>query len=662
LLTRFGAVDRLLILKKPFDSSEVCQLACALTEKWHLARHAHLKLNQLRGMVDEQTRQLQIEIEQRRRSEEALKESEARYALAAAGSNDGLWEWNVAAQSVFYSSRWKAMIGCAPNEIGASLDDWLDRVNPEDRARLQADLSGHVSGERPKLHSEYRIRHKDGQERWMLCRGLADRDAAGRVARVAGWQSDITDRKLAEEQLRHDARHDLLTGLANRSLLKTQIEKCLVNLQRHPDEQFALLFLDLDRFKGVNDQYGHLAGDELLIGVAKRLAACLRETDTAARLKSGAHEVARFGGDEFVILLERIHDAYDAVGVAERIGNAFKEPFSVAGSELIMRTSIGVAVSNPDYARAEEILRDADTALYQAKNWGRGRYAVFDPTMRAGRGSRWDLEQDLRRAIEQRQFALVFQPLVSLSSHDVLELEALARWVHPSKGEISPGEFVPLAEDTELIAPLGYWVLESACRQWVEWQKAQPQLRNLSISVNVSGCQFAQSAVVENIKAIMAETGINPKRLRLDITENSIMETAPQSLATLARLRELEVRLCLDDFGTGYSSLSYLKRLPIDTLKIDRSFVRAMQADATAKSIVRATVALAHALQMTAVAEGVESKDELNELKALGCDAAQGYYISRPVAAGEVAAMLTRLGQQAWALGQPGAVLAGRTE
>ena len=619
ILERLGMSDRLLLLKKPFDTAEICQLACALTEKWHLARHAHLKLAQLRSMVDEQTRDLE-------QSNRRLQESETRYALAVAGANDGLWDWNLADDRVFYSPRWKAMIGYADADIGGTPASWFDLIHPDDRERVERTFADHRHGTSSHYSFEYRIKHKDGQYRWMLCRGLAVRDADGAMCRAAGSQTDITDRIVAETQLRHDAFHDALTGLPNRALLAERLERCLVRQRRDPDARFAVMFVDLDRFKVINDSLGHLVGDGLLVALARRLSACVREVDTVALAER--NDLIRMGGDEFVVLLEGIRHEEDAFRVAERLLTSVAGPFVIEGNEVHVTLSICVAIGHPSYERADEVLRDADIALYRAKADGRGRYAIYSDELHASAMVRWQTENDLRRAIDGGELFLQYQPIVSLATGEVAQFEALVRWRHPVRGLISPAEFIPLAEETGLIIPLGQWVLEEACRQAHAWQETLPAGTELSVAVNVSSKQFVRRSFVDEVKAVLARAALPASALQLEITEGATM--AATAIDTCVRLRELGILLHLDDFGTGYSSLSYLHRMPLNALKIDRSFVSAMRDQSTNASIVEAILALARALGMQAIAEGVETASELKFLRQIGCQAAQGYHWSKP--------------------------------
>ncbi len=632
ILERLGTTDQLLLLKKPFDPAEVCQLACALTEKWHLARHAHLKLAQLRAMVEEQTRDLE-------QSNRLLRESESRYALAAAGANDGLWDWNLAQGVVFYSPRWKAMLGYDDDEVGESPLDWLDRIHPDDRSRVERDVAEHHSGVNTLLSTEYRIRHKDGHYRWMLCRGAVDRPDSGQALRAAGSQTDITDRKVAETQLRHAAFHDALTGLPNRVLLSERLERCLVRQARDPGFRFAVMFIDLDHFKVINDSLGHLVGDALLLALVQRLSSCVRQLDTLS-VGGDGNSLARVGGDEFVLLLEGLkHDA-DAFRIADRLIACAAEPLEVNGHTIHCSLSAGIVIGHSGYHRVEDVLRDADTALYRAKADGRGRYAPFSADFHTAALARWQMETDLRRAIERREFFLQYQPIVSLETGEIEHLEALVRWRHPSRGLIPPADFIPLAEETGIIVPLGRWILETACRQVNEWLEHLPG-REIAVAVNVSSRQFVQPCFVDDVRAILALTKTNASQLKLELTEGTTIETG--AVDTCNRLAALGIHFHLDDFGTGYSSLSYLNRMSIHALKIDRAFVAKLADDRMSASIVQTILTLAHSLGMQVIAEGVETAGQADILQRMGCAAGQGYYWARPL---DPAAVLTLLRSQ----------------
>jgi diguanylate cyclase (GGDEF)-like protein/PAS domain S-box-containing protein len=441
---------------------------------------------------------------------------------------------------------------------------------------------------------------------------------------------DVTDRRLVEEQLRHDALHDALTGLPNRLLFMEHLARSILVARRDERHLFAVLFLDLDRFKVVNDGLGHHVGDDLLVAVAARLQASVRSSDT----------VARFGGDEFAVLLDGIPDVEFATVAAERIQAAISAPVSLSGYEVFTSATIGIALSASAYGRPEYLLRNADMAMFRAKALGMGRYEVFDRAMHAQALLRLQTETDLRHAQERGEFRVFYQPIVRLADGAMAGMEALVRWKHPERGWIAPPEFVPAAEETGLIFALGGWVLREACRQMRVWQQAVPGAAELTVSVNLSVKQFAQADLVEQVRRALAETGLPAEALRLEVTESVIVDNLDSAAAMLARLRALGLRVYMDDFGTGYSSLSALHRLPIDALKVDRSFVARLGTGRDASQLVRTITTLAHNLDLLLVAEGVETAAQLAELRALGTEYAQGYYFSVPVDAAGMTEML----------------------
>jgi diguanylate cyclase (GGDEF)-like protein len=436
-------------------------------------------------------------------------------------------------------------------------------------------------------------------------------------------EQERISRELEEsrEHFRHVAFHDTLTDLPNRALLTTHLQLSIDRVKTDPEHLFALLFLDLDRFKNINDSLGHVAGDQLLTVVARRLEDCLRPTDTVARL----------GGDEFAILLDGIEDYNDAIRVAERAQKELMRPLNLGGHEVYTSASIGITLSTVEYDHPENILRDADTAMYHAKEKGKARHEIFDAVMHARAVARLELENDLRRAVERQELMAYYQPIISLETDMIAGFEALVRWNHPQKGLVSPADFISVAEETGLIIEVGRWVLEESCRQMRDWQKAFPNHKPLTISVNLSGKQFTQPNLIEQIKQILLETELNPRSLKLEITESVVMENAEIASFMLTQLRELGVSLSIDDFGTGYSSLSYLHRFPVNTLKIDRSFISRMGAGDENTEIVRTIITLANNLGMDVIAEGVETEKHLSHLKEMKCRFGQGYLFSKPV-------------------------------
>ena len=566
----------------------------------------------------------------RKQAEDALRESEERYALAMLGAKDGLWDWNVRTNDIYFSPRWKAMLGYGEEDIENNLEDWFSRVHPEDRKRLEAALTAHRQGQTEHFEHEHRMLHKDGTYRWMLSRGLAIRGVSGDAARMAGSQTDITERKVA----------DALTGLPNRIMFMERLGRALERVKQHKGSMFAVLFLDLDRFKVVNESLGHPVGDQLLIALSRRLETSLRSSDTVARM-GGVPTMARLGGDEFTILLDEINNVSDATCVAERLQQHLATPFVLAGQDVFTTVSVGIALSATGYSRPEDILRDAETAMYRAKTNGKACYEVFDTAMYARAVTLLQIENDLRRAIERQEFRLFYQPIVALGSGQLAGFEALIRWQHPQRGMVSPLEFIPVTEETGLIVPIGTWVLRVACQQLHTWQRQFPNHPPLSMSVNLSTKQFMQGDLAECVKCVLRETGIDASNLKLEITETVLMEHTSSVTSMLHRLGALGLQLSLDDFGTGYSSLSYLHRFPLQILKIDRSFVGSMKTDSKNAEIVRTIISLARNLGMSVVAEGVETAEQLAALRALQCDYGQGYFFAKPLEEAAATALLT---------------------
>ncbi len=564
-----------------------------------------------------------------KQAQEALRESEERYALAARGANDGLWDWNLVTGAVYFSPRWKAMLGFLEDEIDDRLEEWLGRIHDADRERVKEEIAAHQRGLTPHFESEHRLLHKDGGFRWMLSRGLAVQDRAGKPLRMAGSQTDITERKVS----------DPLTALPNRLLFIDRLGRLIKHSQRRKDHLFAVLFLDLDGFKMINDSLGHLVGDQLLVGVAMRLEKCLRSSDTVARLGE-TFTVARLGGDEFTILLDDLKEPADANRTADRLMKALAPPFLLAGKEVFTSISIGITLSNTAYEQPEDMLRDADTAMYRAKSLGKARYEVFDADMRASVMARLQLETDLRRALERNEFRNFYQPIVSLESGRIVGFEALMRWQHPTRGMIAPDEFIFVAEETGLIREIGWWSLREACQQMSNWRAGSKGYAGLTMSVNLSAKQLLQPHLVEDMDKLLRETALPSEALKLEITESAVMADPAAAVEMLQRIKSLGIRLAIDDFGTGYSSLSYLHRFPLDTLKIDRSFISGNGAGEGGIEIARTIMPMAKNLRLDVVAEGVETIEQVTLLKKLQCKYAQGYYFSKPLAPEEIAPLL----------------------
>jgi diguanylate cyclase (GGDEF)-like protein/PAS domain S-box-containing protein len=469
-----------------------------------------------------------------------------------------------------------------------------------------------------------------GEVRWYTGAYAPLRDAGGAIVGVVANIHDVTERKRMEERLAHDALHDALTGLPNKALFVDRLQRALERSRRRPEDVFAVLYLDLDRFKVVVESLGHAVGDRLLVDLAHRLQSSLRNVDT----------VARMGGDEFAVLLEELPVAGDASRAAERILADVRTPFDLDGHEVFTTGSIGITLGSAEYETAEEILRDADIAMYRAKSLGRGRHQVFDRSMHERAVALHRLETDLRRALDRHEFRVVYQPLVSLATGRICGVEALLRWSLPGRGEISPEQFIPLAEETGLIVPLGRWALNKACCQLRDWRAASPRAADLALAVNISGRQFSHEGLAKEVRYVLRETGLPPEVLTLEITESAIVEDTARASSVVRQLDELGVLLHIDDFGVGYSSLSSLHRFPIDGLKIDRSFVSRMGRGEEDLEIVRTVVLLAHSLGMEVTAEGVESTEQLAQLRALKCAFVQGDFLAPALEATDALALI----------------------
>ncbi|HYN84121.1 MAG TPA: EAL domain-containing protein [Pyrinomonadaceae bacterium] len=511
------------------------------------------------------------------------------------------------------------ILGYSDRELLAT--DFLTVTHPDDLATALSNIGQLLKGKAATTQMEKRYVNKNGHVVWVHWSASLARDSYSKSVHLIFQIQDITDRKLAEQRLHHDAFHDSLTGLPNRALFMDHLKLAIARSQRHSEQLFAVLYLDLDRFKIINDSLGHSIGDQLLIGIADRLTKNLRPGDTVARL----------GGDEFTILVEDIAEERESVQIAERIQKELSAPFQIGGREVFTTVSLGIAPSTTGYEQAEDILRDADTAMYRAKSLGKARYEIFDKAMHARAINLLQLETDMRRAIERQEFFVHYQPIVALDGFRLQGFEALVRWHHPQRGYISPMDFIPVAEETGLIIALGEWVLRESCKQMQRWQTIFPCDPPLFISVNLSSKQFSQNDLINQVSSVIHDTTINPRSLKLEITESVVMENIETATEMLKDLRALGVQLSIDDFGTGYSSLSYLHRFPIDTLKIDRSFVTHMSENNENTEIVRTIIVLAQNLGMDVVAEGVETKEQLALLNELGCENGQGYYFSKPV-------------------------------
>ena len=562
--------------------------------------------------------------------EKKLRASEERYVLATQATNDGIWDWDLTTNEIFYTSRWQNMLGLEAEDCYASPDEWLSRVNPEDQERLNEAIDAHLQGLTPTLECEYRIMHQDGGYRWMLCRGLALFDAQLKPYRMAGSQSDITLRKQLEEQLIHKAMHDELTGLPNRALFMDRLNIVLEQIQSHRDGGAAVMFLDIDHFKIVNDSLGHAKGDALLVAFSQRLEKCLRPGDT----------VSRFGGDEFAILVDSIDSIDEVKKIGDRISLSLKKPFLLDGRELFANASIGVVFTDGGNQSAEDMLRDADIAMYHSKNNGRSRYEIFHPEMREHTLKRLQQEGEIRRALRNHEFVLHYQPVFMVESRQVVGFEALIRWQHPTRGLLAPIEFLEVAEQSGLIIQIGEWVLRTACIQAQTWNEAKE--RPLQMAVNLSASQLNDKNLIALVKSVLDESGLAPHCLELELTETTALQNIEYTIKVLQTLRQMGVNIAVDDFDKGYSSLDYIKNLPSNTLKIDRLFISDLSGSGSESesAIVLAMVTMAHQLHLKVTAEGVETEEQLRLLTQMNCDQIQGYYMSKPAPAREIELLL----------------------
>jgi len=566
----------------------------------------------------------------RARDMQALRRSADRLALAAQGANDGLWEWDQRAQHLYVSPRWSAALGLSPQVDGTRPEEWFERMHPDDRAPFNEALDAHLAGRSERLQCEIRLRHADGAYRRFLCCGTAEPGADRWHARIAGSLTDLSTDSIARDLIRTAEFRDPLTGLENRAVFVKGLGKRLDDWKHARGGRFAVLYLDLDRFKVVNDSLGHLVGDELLTAVSRRLEACLRPADALARL----------GGDEFAILLNDLGDATQANAIAFRIQDTLAAPFSIAGREVVTSASIGIAICRDEYSNPEEMMRDADTAMYHAKANGKARHELFDADMHARALDRLGFENDLRQAIKSDAFELHFQPIVSLASGRCTGFESLVRWTRRGQ-PVSPAQFIPVAEELGLIEPLGTWVLQEACRVFAGWRRQLGARAPEYVTVNVSTRQLMQQGFVDLVEQAVRGAQLEPSAVRLEITETAVMDAPQIAAPVLSDLRDFGVKIYLDDFGTGYSSLSHLHKLPVDALKIDRSFVRSLTLD-DRPAIVESILALARTLHTAVVAEGVESDAQARELLRLGCTHAQGFHFSRPLAVPAATELLSR--------------------
>jgi diguanylate cyclase (GGDEF)-like protein/PAS domain S-box-containing protein len=575
------------------------------------------------------------------RTLDALLRSEARLGLAQRIAKIGNWEWQPKTGQFSASSELCRLMGIRPQDFGGTLDAFLEAVAADDRDRVETALK-RILTDRTPCDIDHRILLPNGSEFIVNLQAEAVFDDQLKALTIVGTAQDISERKRSEREIHRLAYYDSLTGLPNRVLFKDRVTQAIAHARRYRYD-LALLFLDLDRFKLINDTLGHNVGDLLLKHVADRLSDCVRHSDSIGRSMEieGTHELARLGGDEFTVLLTNLKDVQDASKVARRILEALARPFLVSGHEIFVTVSVGIAIFPADGESVDVLLKNSDTAMYHAKEQGRNNFQYYSNAMNAAANERLILEAEVRHATERQEFVVYYQPQIDLHSGRLMGAEALVRWQHPQRGLLTPGEFLQAASDTGMIRTIDEWVLRTACRQCRTWQ--QRGLVVPSVSINVSNSLFHGATLVKAVEEAFAETGLAPDRLELELTESIAMRNVDTSIAVLQQLKAMGVQLAIDDFGTGYSSLSYLQRLPVNRVKIDQSFIRELLSRVQPLPIVRAIIAMAHSLQLEVLAEGVESETQRAILVAEGCDQAQGYLFGRPMPAADFEQLLIPL-------------------
>ena len=562
-----------------------------------------------------------------KKTQNALKESEERYSLAAQGTNDGIWDWNLINDQLYLSPRWREMLGIPLSKdfIG---NQWMDLIHFEDRERVVAVLESHLCGETDHFETELRMKDSIRGFRWMLCRGLAFHDELGVPCRIAGSLTDITMGKVA----------DALTGLPNRVLFQDRVERAVEQLLRRPDRYFAVIYMDVDDFKLINDHMGHSVGDEFLVAVAQRLESAIRKFDSF---------VARLGGDEFAVVVEAIESAEDAICVAKRIHEEMNVPFRVGDREILTRASMGIAIASQSRPfdgeqklTAELLVSQADAAMYRAKKQTSQAYCVFEPQMLDDNAMALEMGHELNMAIERDELSVHYQPIIDIANSTTIGFEALMRWEHPVHGCIPPGRFIPIAESNGLIIEIGEWILKQACMQVAQW--AEELSVEVMVSVNVSIRQIAKGEFLPIVKRVLRETGIPPHLLRLEVTETVLIQNTEETIGLLVSLRDLGIKIGIDDFGTGYSSLAYLHKMPVDVLKVDRSFVNCLTESEKHQAIVKTILTLAESLKLQVVAEGIETPGQLALLRQMGCQMGQGFLFAKPCCADEAMKLISK--------------------
>ena len=544
-----------------------------------------------------------------------MSESQERYAVAASVSNDGLWDWNLETNEIYFSPRWKSVLGYGESEIDDNPDEWLKRVHSKDLGRVLGSLSDHLHRGAAQFQSEHRVLHQDGNYRWVQARGVAVRDASDRPIRLVGWLTDITDQKRQEARLKHDAWHDPLTDLPNRAYFRGQLQRAATKSFSQPSQFFALLYLDVDRFKQLNDTLGHAVGDQVLIAIANRLKHSVRPGDT----------IARIGGDEFAILLTRLGGESEASHIAQRIQKSLELPVKIGADELAVSVSIGIALSSLSHDKPADFLRDADAAMYHAKTLGGGRHQIHQQDARLA-DSAAGLVEDLQQALPNGGLSLLYQPIAMLPGGRVGGCEAKLRWEHPERGPLPPELFLPAGEDAGLTASIRDWMVRQACEQAKQWQDAG--FRSIRVTVGLPPQAAQQPNLFAAVSRALGDTGLDPRLLRIALSESALLESSAATVEELQEMTATGVQIVVGELGMEYSSLIYLRRFPIHALKIDGEFIRELRSDPTGGAITAGLIELAHSFGLKVTADGIDTEEQLAFLRAKKCDGFQGQMIS----------------------------------
>jgi len=589
-----------------------------------------LRLSSQDKFVQRLQDRVQKEYKARLLAEENLEKTRERFLITAKSANDGLWDWDIQSNTIYFSSRWKEILGYAEQDVPEAVEFWFNNVHKKDVDLLKSAIEKHIQKPESPIHCVYRMKNKEGEYRWMLTRGSAVFGKDQQPYRIAGSQTDITDQVELQEKLQHGGLYDALTGLPNRILFLERANQALIRTKQEKNWTFAVIYIGIDRFKNINEAMGHSGGDLFLKQFAEKIKGFTREGDT----------VARIVGDEFAIMLNGVKNQATALRYAERVTEKISSTIDVLGQTFMPKVSSGVAINTIDYQNPETLIRDAELAMRQAKETVADKAVLFVEDMRSKKTKAFKIVNSLAKALENKQIEMFYQPIISLKTMDIQGFESLMRWRHPQFGLISPTEFIPLAEDSNQIVQLGTFALRTSCQQLQNWSKKFICNQNRFMSVNVSGKQLEEPDCIDVIEYVLEETGVAPALLKIEITESVFFSSSLRAKNNLSALAKLGVNLVVDDFGTGYSSLSVIHQFPFKTLKIDQSFVKDMLKNKKSYEMVRVIQSLAEALQMKTVVEGIENNDVLSCVKEIQCDYGQGYYFSKPISAEEMERLL----------------------